>query len=168
MALGRAMHRRLPERDLTVLDPHQAATVAAVAEMIIPETDTPGAGAARVHAFIDLLLAEWLPDDARAHFLAGLADVDARARAAFGGDFLAGTEAQRTAILTQLDAQAPAQRRPHQGAPRPFFAQMKWLTLYGYYSSDVGAKGELRYEAVPGSYDGCAALRDARATPGDF
>src|SRR2546422_6501518 len=67
---------------LRVLDPHQSETVATIADMIIPPTDTPGARAAEVHRFVDLLLAEWAPDDDRKQFLEGLADVDARARAA--------------------------------------------------------------------------------------
>src|SRR5256885_5182768 len=81
-ALGRAAHRRARARagGFTVLDPHQAETVATIAEMIIPETDTPGARAAHVPEFIDLMLAEWFADDDRARFLAGLADVDERSR----------------------------------------------------------------------------------------
>src|SRR5437016_5729557 len=94
-AAGRRLHARARSRGLQVLDPHQSETVATIAELIIPATDTPGARAAQVHRFIDLLLAEWAPDEDRASFLKGLADVDARARTAFGVDFLAATAAQR-------------------------------------------------------------------------
>src|SRR5437016_6550336 len=98
-AAGRRVHARARSRGLQVLDPHQSETVATIAELIIPTTDTPGARAAQVHRFIDLLLAEWASDDERAQFLKGLADVDARARTAFGGDFLSATDAQRGTIL---------------------------------------------------------------------
>src|SRR2546422_6710982 len=64
-AVGRRAHRRARTGGLQVLDPHQSETVATIAEMIIPATDTPGARAAQVHRFIDLLLAEWAPDDDR-------------------------------------------------------------------------------------------------------
>src|SRR5437660_1798199 len=114
-ATGRRAHRRARSRDLQVLDPHQSETVATMAELIIPATDTPGARAAQVDRFIDLLLAEWATDDDRAQFLKGLADVDARARTAFGGDFLSATDAQRGTILTQLDAEAQAQRGGERG-----------------------------------------------------
>src|SRR5438132_11427730 len=103
-AAGRRVHARARSRGLQVLDPHQSETVATIAELIIPTTDTPGARAAQVHRFIDLLLAEWAPDDDRKQFLDGLADVDARARTAYGTDFISATAAQREAILTALDA----------------------------------------------------------------
>src|SRR2546427_12548174 len=126
-AAGRRVHARARSRGLQVLDPHQSETVATIAELIIPTTDTPGARAAEVHRFIDLLLAEWGTDDERAQFLKGLADVDARTRTAFGGDFLSPTDAQRGTILTQLDAEAQAQRG---GAERdrqpPCLQQMTW------------------------------------------
>ncbi|HYT04773.1 MAG TPA: gluconate 2-dehydrogenase subunit 3 family protein [Gemmatimonadales bacterium] len=167
-AAGRTAHRRARSRGLQVLDPHQSETVATIAEMIIPATDTPGARAAEVHRFIDLLLAEWAPDDERAQFLQGLADVDARARTAFGVDFLSATEAQRGTILTQLDAEAQAQRGPERDRQPPFFLRMKALTVYGYCTSEIGATTELHYEVIPGSYDGCTDLGRASAGPGDF
>ncbi len=169
VALGRRLHRPIGRRGFAVLDPHQSETVATIAEMIIPATDTPGARAARVHEFVDTLLADWAPDDDRSRFLAGLADVDARARAAFGTDFLGAAEAQRVTLLTQLDAEAQAARpaTTDSGQP-PFFRQLKFLTVFGYCTSEVGAKAELHYDTFPGAYDGCRAFGGWRATPGDF
>jgi len=167
-ALGRRVHRRARAGGLQVLDPHQSETVATIAEMIIPATDTPGARAAEVHRFIDLLLAEWAPDDDRKQFLEGLADVDARARAASATDFLTATEAQRGTILTALDAEAQQRRQVKSDAPPHFFDRMKFLTVYGYCTSEVGATAELHYEVIPGSYDGCTELGRRRAAPGDF
>jgi len=148
-ALGRRAHRRARAGGL-------------------PATDTPGARAAEVHRFIDLLLAEWAPDDDRRQFLEGLADVDARARAASAPDFLTATEAQRAAILTALDAEAQERRKAQRDAPPHFFERMKFLTVYGYCTSEVGATAELHYEVIPGSYDACTELGRWRAAPGDF
>ncbi len=168
LVVGRRAHRRAQARGLQVLDPHQSETVATIADMIIPATDTPGARAAEVDRFIDLLLAEWAPDDDRKQFLDGLADVDARARAASAPDFLTATEAQRGAILTTLDAEAQERRKAKSDSPPHFFERMKFLTVYGYCTSEVGATAELHYEVIPGSYDACTELGRWRAAPGDF
>src|SRR6266545_6783778 len=61
-----------------VLTPAQNATVITLSELIIPQTDTPGAKAARVNEFIDNVLAHAKPEE-REKFLAGLAWIDARA-----------------------------------------------------------------------------------------
>src|SRR5262245_36831395 len=87
-AAGRASHTRASGRPLRVLDEHQSETVATMAEIILPETDTPGARAAKVNEFIDVLLADWADTTDKDRFLAGLTDVDTRCRDAYGSDFL--------------------------------------------------------------------------------
>jgi hypothetical protein len=125
----------------------QVDLVAAIAEHILPETDTPGARGVGVHRFIDTLLAESYPATERAAFVAGLADVDARAQRASGQSFLRATPAEQLALLEQLDREAA-----------PFFRIMKELTLVGYYTSEVGATRELHHAPVPGRYEGCVPL----------
>ncbi|MBI1966856.1 MAG: gluconate 2-dehydrogenase subunit 3 family protein [Gemmatimonadetes bacterium] len=165
-ARGITTHARARGRALQVLDPHQSETVATIAELILPETDTPGARAAKVHEFVDVLLAEWYDDKDRGRFLAGLADVDTRCRGAFGVDFLGASEAQRTAILAGLDAEVAALRAAHAKPDDHFFSRMKWLTLYGYYTSEVGMMEELRWQVIPGTYDGCVERQ--QPAPGGF
>src|SRR6267378_6944148 len=142
-AVGRGVHHGAGTGDLQVLDPHQSEMVATIADMIIPATDTPGARAAQVHRFIDLLLAEWAADDDRKQFLDGLADVDARARTAYGTDFISATAAQRVAILTALDADIQTRQEAKQDTWKLFFQRMKFLTVFGYCTSEVGATAEL-------------------------
>src|SRR5690349_22351828 len=73
--LAESVHRRLDaERGaggryaLRVLSPEQNELVTMIAEMIIPETDTPGATSVHVNEFLDLLLAEWSSDEDRSRF----------------------------------------------------------------------------------------------------
>jgi len=167
-AVGRRAHARGPGYVFRVLDPHQAETVEMIAELIIPETDTPGARAVRLPEFVDLLLAEWSPDDDRKQFLDGLADVDARARAASAADFRSASEAQRVAILTALDAEAQERRKAKTDGKPGFFEGMKFVTVFGYCTSEVGATAELHYEAIPGAFEPCAPMDRWRAAPGDF
>src|SRR5712664_1525811 len=110
LAVGRAVHKRVRAGTLRALDPHQDETVATIAELIIPKTDTPGAREAGVPAFIDVMFAEWGDDDQRKVFTAGLANVDERSRALFGKDFIACSPELQTQILTDRDAELHAMK----------------------------------------------------------
>src|SRR5216110_1275011 len=158
LAVGRAVHKRVREGTLRALTPHENETVATIAELIIPKTDTPGARDAGVPGFIDVMLAEWGDDEQRQFFTAGLANVDERSRAAFGKDFVACTVQQQTQILTDLDAELARLRDTKADTSKNFFQAMKWLTLTGYYTSEVGATTELHYRVVPGRYEPCYPL----------
>ena len=138
----------------SVLDAHQRALIDQISELIIPTTDTPGARAAHVVDFVDVIVSEYYHDDERVPFLRGLADVDSRAQADFQKPFLDLTEPQQTAIVMGLDAEA---RAMPSGTPH-FFGRLKGLTVYGYYTSEVGYTQELRGVFMPGRYDGHAPL----------
>jgi hypothetical protein len=154
------------------LNAHQNATLIVMTDLLIPETDTPGAKAVRVNEFIDLILTEWAHDDERQRFLAGLDDVDKRSNVLFGKDFIAAAPAQQDALLRDLDqgfaiereeiANRPYIRRPHDSQlDGNFFGVVKRMTLYGYYTSEIGFTKELRKEIIPGAYHGCVPLADA-------
>jgi hypothetical protein len=89
-----------------ILDRDQQALTNTLVDLIIPETDTPGARAAGVPAFIDKMLADWMDDAERTRFLAGLADVDARARREHGARFVDLDPQQQVALLEELDREA--------------------------------------------------------------
>ncbi|HXO62018.1 MAG TPA: gluconate 2-dehydrogenase subunit 3 family protein [Candidatus Acidoferrales bacterium] len=157
---------------LRTLNPHQNATVVAMIDLIIPETDTPGAKAVGVNEFIDLILTDWAHDDERKSFLSGLDDVDKRSNAIFGKNFIDVTPAQQEILLRELDqryamereerATHPFVRRPHNAQlTGDFFEVVKRMTLYGYYTSEVGFTKELRKQIIPGVYHGCTPVTDA-------
>ena len=158
LAMGRAVHKRARAETLRALTPHQNETVATIAELIIPKTDTPGARDAGVPAFIDVMFAEWAGNEERQFFTAGLADVDNRARAMFAKDFVACAPEQQTQLLTTMDAELARLRDTKADTSKNFLAAMKWLTLTGYYTSEIGATAELHYRVVPGRYEPCYPL----------
>jgi hypothetical protein len=122
-----------------VFNAHQNETVVLLSEMIIPQTDTPGAKAAKVNAFIDLVL-----DDAneteRKQFLNGLAWMDGRSQELFGTDFVSAPE-QQTALLTIVAS--PKNKAFEDQVGIDFFKAIKALTITGYYTSEIGMKQEL-------------------------
>ena len=141
------------------LTPDQFDLVTILTERIIPETDTPGATAAQVNVFIDVMLTEWYPEPDRIRFLRGLEAVDARARTAYAAAFPACTAEQQVELLTEMDREAfpdpetdaaALQARMAAEDP-PFFKTLKELTVSGYYTSEVGATQELRVMPM-GSY----------------
>lgn len=135
----------------------QDKLVSTIAELIIPETDTPGAKAARVNEFIDLLLTEWLPAKDKERFLRGLTDFDARFQKSYGKRFLDGTTEEQTKLLIELDGEAAEARRA-KSKDKPFFGMMKELTLVGYYTSEIGITEELRFQPATDMYEGCIPL----------
>ena len=158
------------------LTPAQAKTLDAVAELIIPATDSPGAREAGVPPFVDRAVADFCtPGDAQA-IHAGLDRIDADARAAHGVAGVALAPARQTALLARYDAEGGApktapigrgdtetglsNRIPLFAAPqgRPFFAVLKELVTVGYFTSKLGATKAVRYELTPGAYHGCVPL----------
>ncbi len=170
-AAARAVHhriRRAPQDEaLLVLTEHQDAMVSALTNLIIPETDTPGATAARVNLFVDVMLAEWFDEDERGAFLRGLVSLDARSVNTFGTPFLGLDRVQQGVLLRGLDAELAALRQADLPTADHFFQRMKWLTLYGYYTSEVGATQELQQVIVPGRYDPCGPVRREASGPWD-
>jgi hypothetical protein len=91
---------------LRTLNRHQDATVVTLTELIIPQTDTPGAKATKVNEFIDLLLTEWYDSSDTERFLHGLAEVDITSRDRFKKDFLDCSPDQQTQLMRQWDDEA--------------------------------------------------------------
>ena len=155
------------------LNAHQKALVAAMAEMILPRTDTPGATDVGASGFIDLILTEWYDDRDRARFLAGLADVDARTRALFGKDFVECSREQQAAILVTLGEKmvedADRMRghvRTSRGIPTEFdenfYSMLRRWTLTAYFTSEAGATAELKFQIIPDRHDECADIGAAK------
>lgn len=142
----------------------QRALLRAVAQLVLPRTQTAGAGEVGTGDFVLLALAHGLegahrplPADAdpalHAHARADGtldhvgwlgAELDRRG----GGAFLALPPVRRHDALAALDADAFA----GVAASQPWRA-IKALILTGYYTSRVGGAEELRYEPVPGRFD---------------
>jgi hypothetical protein len=123
-----------------VLSAAQNELVVTLTELIIPETDTPGAKAALVNRFIDSVLQE-APAAERTRFLQGLAWIDRRSRALFKTAFTAATAEQQAALLTRLSAAGSPAREDRAGLD--FFRAIKSMTINGYYTTEAGLRQEL-------------------------
>lgn len=124
-----------------LFDAHQNETVVVLTDLIIPATDTPGARAAKVNEYIDLILNDG-PVERRGRILKGLGALDGECIRNHGEPFTGCTKEQQTAMLESM-----------QGTQ--FFREIKRLTVEGYYSSKAGIDELNKGGRVPRSF-GCA------------
>ena len=132
----------------------QNETVTVIAELIIPETETPGARAAKVNEHMDLVLSEE-STEVQERFLKGLDWMDRRSRQLFGAGFRQIDSAQQSSILTTLATTGSVPAEDQVG--RQFFEDIKRRTTFAYYTSEVGIHQELKYKgnAVLSEWPGC-------------
>jgi hypothetical protein len=156
-SIGREAHRAGVAAP--VLDAHAAALVTVAAERIIPATGTPGATQAGVTRFVEVMLSGWYPPADRDRFMRGLTMLDDRSRTRSGIDFLAMTAADQDAVLQQFDDEVTALRSTSPAeANAHWFAMLKYLTVWGYCTSEVAMRETLRSWPPPMRFDGNVAV----------
>lgn len=133
--------------------PEQFRLVEHLADMIIPEDETPGAKQAGVAEFIDFMLANRVPvsgsrdirstqdaieagNEAQSLFLNGLGWMNAHSHSQFGRDFLECTRDQQNALLQEIAYKAKF--KPNTESGRAFFQMMRDYTVVGYYTTKIG------------------------------
>ena len=167
-----ANHAAFTVEDIAFLDE--------IAETILPETKTPGAKAAKVGAFMTVMVTDsYSPRDQQA-FRDGMRALDDASKKANNVGFMAATPAQRLSLLNTLDREQKAERDSrdityravrqrlleivtgqHTDVPKSdlppvhYFRMMKELALLGYFTSEIGYTNAQRYTEVPGRYDPC-------------
>lgn len=155
-ALGEAAHRAPASRALPA---SVASAIEIAAAHIIPTTDTPGASEANVAAFIAHMLDDWYPAPDRARFLAGVPELDVRARGAGATDYTSAPAGVQVAILEALDGEVTTLRASNATAANAhWFAMLKYLTVWGYCTSEAGMRGLLHSWPQPMRYDGNAPV----------
>src|SRR5256714_11824697 len=147
--LGERLHRQIGDVPFRTLNAAQQKLVTQIAEMIIPETETPGATSVKVPEFIDLIFTEWASDEEKATFLAGLRDIDARASAMGSSRFVGLPAAKKVELMTALDA--PTAEKT--GAAFAFH-RLKALTVYGYFTSKLVEQDILKVQMFFNGYQG--------------
>jgi hypothetical protein len=143
-------------------DPRWAMTDR-LCDLVIPDTDTPGASKAGVAAFVLLAMDHGLrPLDAPLY-----AQVKDALDAAAGGNFMSQPRARQFVLLSELDRRSYASTPPPPGAPAARNTEAAWQAfktgiIAGYYTSEIGASKELVWDPVPGSRENFTLTDDFR------
>ena len=150
------------------LDEHQNETLIVLADLMIPQTDTPGAKEALVNRFIDRLLAAERPDTQRA-FLEALAYVDGECMVRFRTAFRYLPVESQVEFLRLLafphslatwGGEAASETPGH----KHFSALKSWISG-AFYSSEAGMR-ELGWDGPPhGEFEGCTHPEGSHQQP---
>lgn len=116
-----------------------------VGETILPTTaDSQGAKAAKIGAFMREIVSQNYSDEERGIFLAGIGKLNAFSRSRTGRDFMKLSPEERYNLLIELEESTPR-----------YYSMMKQLTMWGYFSSEIGAKQAFAHLPIPGRWDPC-------------
>ncbi|MBW2268596.1 MAG: gluconate 2-dehydrogenase subunit 3 family protein [Deltaproteobacteria bacterium] len=163
---------RAPSR--RVLDAAQRARLVRAVDLILPETDTPGALDAGVPDFVEMMLVDYYYEPERVMLIAGLEELEARAQARSGVGFVDADELDQIAILSELQKEGLAQLAAagasaggfsgFSGAATPpppaFFQALRELVAVGYCTSSVAAQHHFQFAPVHGDFEGCVPFED--------
>ena len=125
------------------LTTEQNELVTTLAELVIPETDSPGARAAKVNEHIDSVLSDET-SEVQQSFLDGLSWIDDQCRHRFDSTFLEATGDQQTELLTLVSKPEPVP--PDLQPGRRFFRDIRRRTVFAYYTSRIGIRDEIEYK----------------------
>ncbi|PWJ58424.1 gluconate 2-dehydrogenase subunit 3-like protein [Dyadobacter jejuensis] len=153
-----------PPRGNLALEATDLALIASVAELIIPETDTPGATAAGVPEFIVMMLQDCYHQPEQESFKQGLDRLRAE-------NFLAMKEPQQISLLQRIEQETMQEMKKRnvkqtkmgdnedreqidkKAVGLPFWRLIKELTLLGYFTSEQGLTTAFDYVPIPGRFE---------------
>lgn len=148
-----------PHWKAVFLNDHQNETLIALSDVIIPSTDTPGATAALVNRYLDLLLSVQ-PVEFQTQFVAGLAFIDTESQRQFAKNFRDLAIEDQIWLLSAWaypsdnDRWIESESKADPG--KEHFERLKALIAAAFYGSEIGLK-ELGWdgEFTHGPYEGC-------------
>lgn len=166
------------KKDTDFFSPHQMQTVSLLAEIIIPETDTPGAIAAGVPGFIESVVKDVFSYEDREQFNEGLFSLDLFCSKRYEKNYIEIPAHKQVKIANHFNmvntknnlelkqvllSKGQVSEKALDSALK-YFAIVKELSIFGFYTSEVGATQVLQYNPIPGRYDGCANLSEIGKT----
>jgi hypothetical protein len=136
--------------DGKVFNKSQLMLLKQICSIVIPKTDTLGAAEVDTHGFIDNQLFHCHTKEEQKTVLALLKLVNESAKKQLSMSFMKLTSEQQFQLLNDFDLG----RQRFNQTQRDDFKLLKQYICFGYYTSEVGATQELRYDPVPGGFQG--------------
>ncbi|GAA4734576.1 gluconate 2-dehydrogenase subunit 3 family protein [Flavisolibacter ginsenosidimutans] len=145
-----------------------------IGETILPRTKTPGAKDAQVGKFMQVMVNDCYEEGDQRAFKEGMDKLNDASKKKFDKTFMEASPEQRKELLIAVDKEAKDYQKSiadynrveddkynknlsyvRQKKSPHYFTMMKQLTLLGFFTSKPGLTQALRYNAVPGKFEGC-------------
>lgn len=142
--------------NLVYLQQHQQ-TIAELADLIIPRTNTPGAKDAKVQDYIIFQLTKQSSKKTCNNFIEGLDSIMRNGFENYNKPFIELNKNQQASLLKHYENDARSTNEKIKKIKqkifgKPFFVTLKELTTVGYCTSLEGSTKGLAYAAIPGKY----------------
>ena len=125
-----------------------SALLAEIADVMIPDTDTPGAKAAGAEQFIVRVMRDCYGYVEQEEFYRQLSELREEVQKRYSKPF------------SQLDSDQKHTMLKHAAMHlKVFFQRMRALTIAGYFSSEIGATKALEYVPIPGRFEGAVPMK---------
>ncbi|MBL0740340.1 gluconate 2-dehydrogenase subunit 3 family protein [Chryseolinea lacunae] len=141
----------------TTFTPETISFLDEVGETILPTTAaSPGAKESKIGEFMKTIVSDCYEEKDQKIFMEGIGKLNAAAEKKFANGFMDLSATERHDLLVDVDKEAKdyAAAKKEED-PAHYFTMVKQLTLWGYFTSEVGSTKALRFLPVPGKYDGC-------------
>ena len=136
-------------------DNDQAVLITEISDIIIPATDTPGARDVGVPKFIESMVKDVFNKENQSKFMEGLNTFNAQAMEEYNKSFIKLKPGEKKEFVKVRHAEALKNRMVDQ-----FIMTVKEMTISGFCTSEAGATQVLKYDKVPGEYEGCIPFAD--------
>lgn len=135
-------------QNLTISE-EQENLLAALTESLIPETKTPGAKSLKLHLFVLKMVDDCYSPENQKLFTEGLAGFNDYFKAQSGSSFEEATTAKKEEVLKNIQA-----IKEKDNAIKKCYDITKSKTIQGYLNSKYVMTNIVKYELVPGRYNG--------------
>lgn len=147
------------EKETGVFSTEQKHFFDIIADIILPETDSPGAKEAKVGALIVIMLEDCYSVEDRNKIIQSLQEIEKLGTQSFNKPFTSLAPDQQTKLIENLDQEAYTLASDDRKNIHDGYRIIKELTLLGYFTSEPGATQALNYIMAPGRFEGCVDLK---------
>jgi hypothetical protein len=145
-----------PDWQPVFLTQEEVRTVTAVADIIIPGTDTPGAIELHVPEFIDVMLNDCFSEELQVSFRKEMKNFREKIASDYSKPFdMCSMDEKQKIISVEEKVTYDAF---NQSGKRSFYINLKQIVLLGYFSSEFVMTNLLNYTPVATRYEGCIPL----------